>query len=163
MEFTHGDDRLSVEIVGAAQARVDGVTYDVRTFDDGTSVVSRAPEAGERPLPSQLAWTAVDGETRWVFVDGSVYELSAAQAPRRRRGATQDALAAPMPATVRRINVAVGDTVAAGDTLLVLEAMKMELPIRAGAAGTITSVACREGELVQPGVALVEIAPADAP
>ena len=67
-----------------------------------------------------------------------------------------------MPATVRRINVAVGDAVAAGDTLIVLEAMKMELPIRAGAAGTVTSIACREGELVQPGVALVEIEAAAA-
>jgi biotin carboxyl carrier protein len=62
-----------------------------------------------------------------------------------------------MPATVRRIAVAAGDTVRRGDTLIVLEAMKMELPIRATSDGVIESVSCREGELVQPGVPLIDI------
>jgi biotin carboxyl carrier protein len=44
-----------------------------------------------------------------------------------------------------------------GDTLLVLEAMKMELPVRAPGDGTVTAVSCREGELVQAGVVLVEL------
>jgi biotin carboxyl carrier protein len=42
--------------------------------------------------------------------------------------------------------------------VLVLEAMKMELPIRAPADGRVVSVSCTPGELVQPGVPLVEIA-----
>jgi len=62
-----------------------------------------------------------------------------------------------MPATVRAIEVAVGDRVNRGATLIVLEAMKMELPIKAPADGTVVSVACRVGELVQPGVPLVEL------
>jgi pyruvate carboxylase subunit B len=62
-----------------------------------------------------------------------------------------------MPATVRRINVEPGATVKKGDTLLVLEAMKMELPVRAPVDGTVTSVSCREGDLVQAGVVLVEL------
>ena len=44
-----------------------------------------------------------------------------------------------------------------GTTLVVLEAMKMELPIKAPADGTVVSLACRVGELVQPGVTLVEL------
>jgi biotin carboxyl carrier protein len=43
--------------------------------------------------------------------------------------------------------------------LIVLEAMKMELPVRAPADGTIARVNCREGELVQPGQELAELAP----
>jgi biotin carboxyl carrier protein len=39
----------------------------------------------------------------------------------------------------------------------VLEAMKMELPVRAPHAGTVKDVSCREGDLVQPGVALLEL------
>jgi biotin carboxyl carrier protein len=62
-----------------------------------------------------------------------------------------------MPATVRKINVAPGTTVKKGDTLLVLEAMKMELPVRAPSDGIVTSISCREGQLVQPGVGLVEL------
>jgi biotin carboxyl carrier protein len=46
-----------------------------------------------------------------------------------------------------------------GDVLMVLEAMKMELPVRAPADGTVARVNCREGELVQPGEALAELQP----
>ena len=58
-------------------------------------------------------------------------------------------------AAVRK--VAPGDRVTRGTTLVVLEAMKMELPIKAPADGTVVSLACRVGELVQPGVTLVEL------
>jgi biotin carboxyl carrier protein len=68
------------------------------------------------------------------------------------------ALAAPMPATVASIQVTAGQIVETGDLLVVLEAMKMELPIRAPRRGRVVAVACRRGELVQPGVPLVELA-----
>jgi 3-methylcrotonyl-CoA carboxylase alpha subunit len=62
-----------------------------------------------------------------------------------------------MPATVVRLPVAVGDAVTKGQTVLVLEAMKMELPLRAAHDGAITAINCAQGDLVQPGVILVEI------
>jgi 3-methylcrotonyl-CoA carboxylase alpha subunit len=62
-----------------------------------------------------------------------------------------------MPATVVAINVAPGQEVAAGDLLVMLEAMKMELPIRAPRPGRVKALACREGELVQPGMLLVQL------
>lgn len=70
-----------------------------------------------------------------------------------------DALAAPMPATVAAVLVQPGAVVAAGDTLVRLEAMKMELAIRAPAAGRVAAVDCRAGELVQPGRPLVTLEP----
>ena len=66
-------------------------------------------------------------------------------------------LAAPMPATVTAVNVTPGQQVETGDVLVVLEAMKMELPIRAPRDGRVKAVACKPGELVQPGVPLVEL------
>ena len=105
----------------------------------------------------QAAIAVRDGDTRWVFLDGEVYEFDV-QSPGRRRGAVQHGtLTAPMPATVRKIIVGPGAAVRRGDTLLVLEAMKMELPVRAPGDGTVKRVSCREGELVQPGVPLVEM------
>ena len=47
--------------------------------------------------------------------------------------------------------------VAQGDLLLMLEAMKMEMPIRAPRDGRVKTIACQRGELVQPGIALVEL------
>lgn len=105
----------------------------------------------------EMAIAVDDGDTRWVFMDGEVYEFDV-QSPGRRRGATHHGtLTAPMPATVRKIVVEPGAVVKKGDTLLVLEAMKMELPVRALSDGTVKAISCREGELVQPGLPLVEM------
>ena len=62
-----------------------------------------------------------------------------------------------MPATVTRVVASVGQTVAAGDVLVLLEAMKMELAIRAPHDGTVARIACEAGTIVQPGVPLVEL------
>jgi len=77
-----------------------------------------------------------------------------------RRAATSAAAAliAPMPATVIRVKVRPGDPVTKGDVLVVLEAMKMELPLRALGDGVVSAVRCREGELVQADATLVEFA-----
>jgi acetyl/propionyl-CoA carboxylase alpha subunit len=126
-----------------------------------------APPDLAAPAPVHTL-VAEDGDTRWVFHEGEVYELpleaggttgagTPARSRRRRTAAHHGSLSAPMPATVRRINVEPGATVKKGDTLLVLEAMKMELPVRAPVDGTVTSVSCREGDLVQAGVVLVEL------
>ena len=107
--------------------------------------------------PAKHAYAIAQGDARWVFLDGDVYVFDVQRVGRRRAASHHSSLMAPMPATVIRINVAAGASVAKGDTLLVLEAMKMELPVRAPSAGTVSAVACREGELVQPGVPLIEL------
>ena len=143
--------------------------YAVDLLDDGAR---RAARIGEieygvvEDAPGQMritsasavpAWAIAVGDTRWVFVDGRVYELTEARQTTRVRSGQPGSLSAPMPATVRRVLVKEGDTVKRGDSLIILEAMKMELPVRASSAGVVQAVRCREGELVQPGVALIEI------
>jgi 3-methylcrotonyl-CoA carboxylase alpha subunit len=75
----------------------------------------------------------------------------------RARTSDADALRPPMSATVIRIHVAEGASVSEGDALIVLEAMKMELPIRAPRDGVIKTIYCREGELVQPTTVLIDL------
>ena len=107
-----------------------------------------------------LAYGVRRGGETWVFLRGSVYviEADAGDGASTARGAHQDqaALAAPMPATVVAIHVTPGQAVTAGDVLVVLEAMKMELAVTAPRDGRVRAIACRVGELVQPGVPLVE-------
>jgi len=106
-----------------------------------------------------LAYGVAVGDARWVFLEGHVYVVDTAPPSRRkaRHGHDETALASPMPATVAVINVQPGQRVAQGDLLVMLEAMKMELPIKAPRDGRVTAIACRLGELVQPGVPLLEL------
>jgi acetyl-CoA carboxylase biotin carboxyl carrier protein len=57
--------------------------------------------------------------------------------------------------TVWKIEVAVGDQVGDGDTVVILESMKMEMPVEAEDAGTVSEVRCAEGDSVQEGDVLV--------
>jgi 3-methylcrotonyl-CoA carboxylase alpha subunit len=105
----------------------------------------------------RLAYSVRRGGTAWVFLDGRVFVIQPDndQADGARHH-DETALAAPMPATVVAINVTSGQHVKTGDALVVLEAMKMEPAVTAPHDGRVRRVACRVGELVQPGVPLVE-------
>lgn len=122
---------------------------------DGTWRLALVDPAGAAHVVEALA----DGGDVWTAFDGAVQVATAPAAGARRRGRTAAAhgLEAPMPATVTRIVAAVGQIVAAGDVLILLEAMKMELAIRAPHDGTVARVACEVGTIVQPGVPLVEL------
>lgn len=103
-------------------------------------------------------WVAGPADAPWIWHDGVAYrpEVTDVERPARvRQPDTVGSLSAPMPATVRAIAVATGDRVSRGDTLIVLEAMKMELPLKSPADGMVASVDCQVGDLVQPGVPLV--------
>jgi len=105
------------------------------------------------------AWSVAVADVRWVFINGDVFTFELEQARRGRRSASHHgSLTAPMPATVRKIAVEPGQPVRRGDVLIVLEAMKMELPVRAPADGVVATVNCREGEMVQAGQELAELA-----
>jgi acetyl-CoA/propionyl-CoA carboxylase biotin carboxyl carrier protein len=71
--------------------------------------------------------------------------------------ASGDALTAPMQGTIVKVAAADGDTVAAGDLIVVLEAMKMEQPINAHKAGTVTGLHAEPGAVVTSGSVLCEI------
>jgi biotin carboxyl carrier protein len=102
---------------------------------------------------------AVDGDHVWVTVGGEVFSFTVTHGTRRSRSDSRDhdAFTPPMSATVVRIAVKPGDTVKAGDVLIALEAMKMELPIRAPRDGVVKAIHCSVGDLVQPDVQLLEM------
>jgi biotin carboxyl carrier protein len=128
-------------------------SFDVVGVGDGLYRVSD----GTRTWTVAIAGPA---DNRWVWIDGHVARVDVA-ASSKGRGArsrsTSHDLSAPMPATVVRVLVAPGATVTRGATLVMLEAMKMELPIRAPRDGVVSRVHCKAGELVQPGVNLLEL------
>jgi acetyl/propionyl-CoA carboxylase alpha subunit len=79
--------------------------------------------------------------------------------PRAEAAPEAGSLAAPMPGVVRKVCVRVGERVAAGQLLVVLEAMKMEHPVAAACAGRVAALRASEGEQVDAGHVLVVIEP----
>lgn len=149
-------------LVAEVDARPDGtVVVDGRSFrvtpigdgryvvtgDDGAAMVVAA--AG----PPHALWVTTRGQSALVGVERG------AQRRRSAATATPGDMSAPMPAAVVTVLVAPGDRVTTGTPLVVLEAMKMELHVRAARDGVIRAVACMVGQLVTPGVPLVEIDP----
>ncbi|WP_326677393.1 ATP-binding protein [Streptomyces sp. NBC_01237] len=102
-------------------------------------------------------WLGRDGDT-WHVQDHDPVEASLSGAAR----AGADTLAAPMPGTVTVVKVAVGDEVVAGQSLLVVEAMKMEHVISAPHAGTVTELDVTAGATVAMDQVLAVVAPAAA-
>jgi acetyl-CoA/propionyl-CoA carboxylase, biotin carboxylase, biotin carboxyl carrier protein len=92
----------------------------------------------------------------WIARDGHHLELRTARAAHAALPLA-GLLEAPMPGTVLLVNVGEGDAVAAGDVLLVLESMKMELSITAPYAGTVAGLALQPGDGVTRGQPLVTV------
>lgn len=89
----------------------------------------------------------------------TMYELERVResGPRRAGGSAGGSLEAQMPGQVRQVLVAEGDAVEAGQPLLILEAMKMEIRVASPQAGIVTRLLVREGETVERGQQLAEV------
>ena len=94
-----------------------------------------------------------DGQRSWAFTTG---ERDRSATGRRRAGGA-NAIHAPMPGTIAAVLVAEGDIVEAGQTLVVLEAMKMEHLLPTPAAGRVAAVRCAPGATVEEGELLIEV------
>jgi biotin carboxyl carrier protein len=144
-------------IVGPVEGGRDG-----STDTDVVSGVSRARRSLEIAIegePSSGLLVHVNGRVVAVAVAGL-----AGRAGRRSRAAGADAgsgpqqVVAPMPGRVIKVLVNAGDVVAAGQALVVVEAMKMENELRSQRAGTVIEVRAPEGALVEARAVLVVIA-----
>jgi biotin carboxyl carrier protein len=169
-----GDDAMSSTTSKKFRASVDDASFDVEVTGDVVQVsdtqfvvaprgqaidVKHSSTDAPDSAPVARAFVAIAGDVTWVCIDGEVFTIDVedAQRMRRPRAAAGEGLSAPMPATVIRVIAEPGREVKRGETLLLLEAMKMELPVRAPRDGKVKAVHCQAGQLVQPGVPLVDL------
>ncbi|HVV49839.1 MAG TPA: acetyl-CoA carboxylase biotin carboxyl carrier protein subunit [Polyangia bacterium] len=69
-------------------------------------------------------------------------------------------VSAHITGTVWKITVKVGDRVAEGETVAILESMKMEMPVESPAAGTVAAIIAKEGAPIEEGAPILELTPA---
>ena len=150
----------------------DNITFDLKpngksyiaVLDDKTATVEvlRA-ENGKLDLLIEgkrvTAYVSSDNAKRWVTIDGRTFMVTKSSGAKRRSASGDQAsgLIAPMPGLVRSVNVAEGESVTTGQTLLVLEAMKMEIRIHAPMDGVVKSLAVKVGQTVEREQELVEV------
>lgn len=123
---------------------VDGKEYLVEMEEIGGTP---APAAAPSPSPAVAPAPAAEAPVA----------PSPAPAPASSAPAGADALAAPMPGTILKVLVNVGDTVSENQPLMILEAMKMENEIVASSAGTVSAIHVSAGQTVNPGDGLITI------
>ena len=109
----------------------------------------------------------IEGDTYRATIEGQTFEFqipdSKGSAPRKRGSGggrkRSGTVSASMPGKVVTVEVRIGDSVSEGETILILEAMKMQNEVAAPISGTVTEVHCEDGMNVEANVPLVVIEP----
>lgn len=156
-----GDETISITV------EREGDRYRVTVRDRTYLVHAQRPEHGRLNLQVDdrrlRAYVAHDGLRRYVAMAGTTWVLERPQPVARRGGRVAAgpgaaSLEATMPGHVLDVLVKEGDFVTKGQTLVLLEAMKMELRIAAATDGVVGKVLCQAGQIVERGQLLVELA-----
>lgn len=127
---------------GIADVTVNGTDYKVELAD----AVPAPAQQAVRPAPQTVSTGA-------PAVTPQAAQTATASAPRGKG----EVVTAPLPGVILDIKVKVGDAVKAGQTVAVLEAMKMENEIESTASGTVTAVNAGKGDSVLEGAAIITI------
>ncbi len=141
-------------IQGRGKLRIEETTFRLRDYHE--FLRSIAPEAAAFKARQQAAFDAE--RERWAAAGLDVVSAAEGETASEAESLVLPdgtfAARAPLPANVWQVLVKPGDLVNEGDKLVILEAMKMEIPITAPAAGRISDLLCAPGKLVAPGQAL---------
>ena len=139
-----GETELEVDPRAAA-------SLEVRQLDPGTFVLRTGDTV-------ETFHCLREGDSIHLHWRGATYRLEeAGEGGRRAHRPASAGLEAPMPGKVIAVKKSVGDRVAKGEELLIVEAMKMENAIRAPRDARVKQIAAKVGDMVAPGAVLVEL------
>ena len=142
------------------QYKVNGVDYEVEIeeIEGTTAKVTVNGKAFEVELKEPVK--ATTSKPAKVAAPVAAAAPAAAPAPASKPAAVAGEgtkVTAPLPGTITEVKVAVGQAVKAGETVIILEAMKMQNNIEAENSGTVTSILVGQGDAVMEGATLITI------
>ena len=148
-EFKVNSEMVEVTVARDGQDWLLG-DYKAQILDDGRIMVHNVDGR------SRIAHSAKVGDVWWVHIDGHIFCIEKTEAGSA-DGDSDGGMTAPMPGKILEVKVTNGQSVTAGELLLVMEAMKMEHRIVAPSDGVVTMVNFSTGDQVQQGDVLVEM------
>jgi acetyl/propionyl-CoA carboxylase alpha subunit len=140
-----------------------GTIVEARVGDETTALTVHRTDTSWRVTLADRTLTATvirERDVVWVAVAGEVHRCTASDEARgggTTSGVRLPRVTAPMPGKVLAVRVVIGQTLAAGDPLVVLEAMKMETIVSAESAARVVQVHVEAGAMVEQGQTLVEL------
>jgi biotin carboxyl carrier protein len=155
--FDQNSESIPIDLTPA------GKTYRITIGDQTVEVEILRAENGTLELlidgKRVTAYVSSDNTKRWVTVNGQTFVLTKPAGGKRKSMGHDHAsdLVAPMPGQVRTVNVSEGESVTKGQTLLVLEAMKMEIRIQTRRDGKVTKIFVKQGQTVEREQILIEV------
>ncbi|MBN2119245.1 MAG: biotin/lipoyl-binding protein [Anaerolineales bacterium] len=158
LHFDHSNQQYNLDLSSAGKsyrAAMGDKIVDIEIIQANNGKLDLLID-GERVI----AYVSSDNAKRWVTIHGQTFVLT--KSPRARRGGhghphAAGELTAPMPGQIRALNVSEGEAVPKGQTLLVLEAMKMEIRVQAPFDGVVSTISVKAGEIVEREQILVKI------
>jgi len=156
--YEFGSQLLLVDLAPSGQ----GKNYRLLVGEKAVDVEVLQAKDGQLDLSIDgkhvIAYVSADGTKRWVTVNGQTFLLTKASGARKSSGQhTAGELTAPMPGQVRAVNAREGEAVTKGQTLLLLEAMKMEIRVQAPRDGVVKKLFVQQGQTVEREQMLIEI------
>ena len=153
-----GGEPIQFSTDGSAEKLViqlNGISHELALEDLGAGRWLIGNSAGQR-----VARVARERDRIWVWIGGKVFDFAIPSDEREGgagHGAPQHEVRAPMPGTLVKLLVAAGDAVEEGQMVAVVEAMKMEHPLRAPRAGVIDAVFGEAGRIVDADAVIVSL------
>jgi 3-methylcrotonyl-CoA carboxylase alpha subunit len=152
---------LDLALTGkTATVSIDGKNHSVEILRAGDGWLDLRSSASSVPESVFTAHISSDGLQRWVTVNGRTFVLTKLSGTPKRGGQAHHAagvLTTPMPGLVRAVQVAEGDSVTKGQTLVIVEAMKMEIKVAAPFDGVVKTVKVKPGQTVEKDQPLVDV------
>jgi acetyl/propionyl-CoA carboxylase alpha subunit len=157
LAFDQGRETILIDVIPSGKSyrlTIEGKTVEVEILQAKDGKLDLQIE-GKR----LIAYVSSEASKRWVTIDGQTFVFTKSSGVKQRGTGHDHAseLTAPMPGQVRAVNIVEGDSVVKGQTLLVLEAMKMEIRIQAPRDGKVTKLFVKQGQTVEREQMLIEI------